>query len=282
MTQSPPHRCLSQLTIERYLHEEFDAEKKLAIDRALAECAQCREKVEHTRADERAFGLRPVPDGIRRLWSLPTPATWWRPVAIGVPVAAAAALALMVILPSTDTPPGQYIPAFDPEARSTQTREMGIDREGHPPPETAIELQLGFYVWQDGKEIKGKAGQKLRAGDRIQFWYDAPADGHAVIVGIDGKGQVTRYFPAGPVSGGTVSRGYGHVVGSSVILDETAGIEKFYLCYDESAPDPQTVEQMAQRVERAARRIAQVPAPIGESPRLPLDCTQATIWIEKD
>jgi hypothetical protein len=116
----------------------------------------------------------------------------------------------------------------------------------------------------------------LHEGDRIQFWYDVSTPTSGVVVGIDGRGAVTRYFPDAGASAARLKQGKGHVIGSSVILDDAVGVERFFLCTAKGADlDPDAVE-------RAARQLVESGADLKNAAKLPVDCDQASVWIRKE
>lgn len=270
MSATEKHQCISQLKVERYLLGELGPEERARVSSEAERCADCSALIAETRADEEAFALRPVPERMRELWSRPPRRPWWKPLAVALPVAAAAAVALVLAMPST--PDGSWQEALDPDARRSKVRIKGPAETGPAPVE---QLRLGFQVIEGLREVPGEDGQRLGEGARIQFMYDAPAAGPAVIVGIDGRRQVTRYFPTRGGLQATVSAGRDRVVESNVILDDAVGVERFFLCQGEAARDPGAVEE-------AARQVASDSADLRGVERLPVGCSQASFWIEKE
>jgi len=272
---SQGHDCLSQLAIERFLLGETTAAEQSRIEGAIAACESCAARVTETRADNEAFALRAVPEPIRKLWTEPTPGFRWpRILAIVVPVAAAAVIAAVVI-------PGYIggdqvvtdIPGIGQRAGDDQIGVKGQEDGGSV---GAPEPSLGFYVLRDGESVLGRPGEALHEGDRIQFWYDVSSPATGVVVGIDGRGAVTRYFPEPGSSPAPLKQGRGHVVGSSVILDDAVGVERFFLCTTSgTGADPA-------EVERAARELAASGADLERAARLPIECDQASVWIRKE
>jgi hypothetical protein len=268
---SREHQCLSQLAVERYLLGEMSAAEEARAESALGECEDCAARIAETRADNEAFALRPVPDGVRKLWTDPEPGFRWpRLLAVAVPVAAAAVIAV-VLLPGLiggEGQGGEDMPGIGQRAGEGQTSIKGFD--------AGIEPSLGFYVLRGGESELGRPGEALKEGDRIQFWYDVPAPAAGVVVGIDGRGAVTRYLPNDGQSPAPLKQGKGHVIESSVILDDAIGVERFYLCVAADADlDPA-------EVERAARDLAASGVDLENATRLPVECDQASVWIRKE
>lgn len=265
------HRCLSQLIVERYLVGETSAEERVRVEAAIAACESCAGAVTETRADNEAFALRPVPEPIRQLWTEPQPSFRWpRILAVAVPVAAAAVIAALVV-PGLIGGTGEgveNIPGIGQRAGDHQTTLKGFD--------AGIEPSLGFYVLRGDESVLGRPGEALREGDRIQFWYDVPRSTSGVVVGIDGRGAVTRYFPDSGGTAASLRYGKGHVIESSVILDDAVGAERFFLCTGKGRPFD------AAEVERAAEELAASGADLERVTRLPIDCEQASVWIRKE
>ncbi|MFO8073115.1 MAG: zf-HC2 domain-containing protein [Polyangia bacterium] len=265
------HRCLSPLSVERYLLGELGGEDLERVERAIAECERCASAVEAARADDRAFVLRPVPEKIRELWSEERPRRRWPKVLAAAVSSAAAALALALALPAlldagrqdVDAEP---LPAVGERGDPSETRlKGGSTAQGSEP-------SLGFYLLERGEPVLGRPGQALGEGDRIQFWYDVPTDTRGVIVGVDGEGTVTRYLPR-PGGDAALAAGREQTIDSSLLLDDALGPERFFLCVGERI-DPEQVEE-------AARGLVADDADLSRVDRLSLDCPQASTWILK-
>ncbi len=112
--------------------------------------------------------------------------------------------------------------------------------------------RVGFFVKSDAGARLGTAGEALHQGDRIQFAVRDDASKHAmVLVGVDGRGDVTLY--ATEALDGTSAKGDApmRVLEASVVLDDSAGPERFFVVYaDGSLADVQ------KRVTDAARAIS--------------------------
>jgi hypothetical protein len=182
------HRCPGRLTLERCLLGELERDRTREIE----ECPACAAVLEELRADGLAFALRPVPPALRERWTAPVRPrlSWPRLAALAAPLVAAAAVALVVAIPSGGTGPAgrdEGVPGIGGRADpgTLRTKGAGTADAGDP------DLALGFYLLGPGGEpVLGRPGQALREGDRIQFWYSgarAEADDAAVLVGIDGR-----------------------------------------------------------------------------------------------
>ncbi len=266
------HSCPGRLALERYLLGELSGPERSRIERAVADCPKCAEAVATLRADDAAFALRPVPQALRELWTAPPRRSvpWLRVAVLAAPLAAAAVVLLVVAMPVggiRDVASVGGTPGIGDRMDPGTMRAKGA---GSTDPS---DLALGFYVLGPGGEpTLGRPGQVLREGDSIQFWFDGGGGSEAVLVGIDGRRQVTRYFPerggAAPLPPG------GRLLDSAVLLDDARGAERFFLCAG--------VGVDVERVEAAAREIAASGIDLARVERLRLDCRQATVWILKE
>ena len=265
------HRCLSQLSVERYLLGELEGNDLERVERAIAECERCASAVEAARADDRAFVLRPVPEQIRTLWGEERQRRRWPKILAaavsGAAVALALALALPVLLDS-----GRPDVGADPLPEVGQRGDPSATRFKGGSQTSGAEPSLGFYLLEQGEPVLGRPGQALSEGDRIQFWYDLPGESRGVIVGVDGQGAVTRYFPT-PGGDAALAAGGERTVDSSLVLDDALGPERFFLCVGERI-DPEQVEE-------AARRLVAKGVDLSRVDRLSLHCEQASTWILK-
>ena len=148
--------------------------------------------------------------------------------------------------------------------------------KGASPGGVATPLSLGFYASRGagGERRVGDPGEKLTKGDRIQFFYDAPAAAPFTLVGVDGRGEVTTYFSTGE-GGGTLRAGRGNALVGAIELDDAEGAERFFLCAGEKAKDVEAVEQAAGVIASSGDDLSRVD-------RLPFACDQASVWIRKE
>ncbi len=153
------HRHIGQLSVERFLLGELSELEKEIVLRSMEECEVCASAVATTREDEKAFALKPVTAEMRDLWLKQEPRSGplGKILAIMVPVAAAAAVALVIVLGQG----AREIPQLGNRAGDDVVRTMGGD--------TVREFELGFYIRKGDENLLGNPGQKLKYGDRIQF-----------------------------------------------------------------------------------------------------------------
>lgn len=86
------------------------------------------------------------------------------------------------------------------------------------------------------------SGDPIHAGDRIRFEVDALKPGYVAIVGIDGSGQVSVYYPASgnePLAYDPHTR----LLDGAIQLDATPGDERFFAIY---ATAPFTLDTVTQ------------------------------------
>ncbi len=107
------------------------------------------------------------------------------------------------------------------------------------------QTDLAFYLWRSGKVLPGIQHQPLRAGDRVQFTYRADHHETMVLIGVDGDGVYTVFYPDegdDPVRVLPTGR---RVLEGSIKLDDAPGPETFVAVFG-----PGTVEAAMELVEQ--------------------------------
>ncbi len=267
MSNSEKHVHLSRLAVERYILGEMSETEMSILQSVAAQCETCGELLADTEADEKAFAMLPVPSRIRKLWTSHKRRGlfdgWFAGVAVAVPVAAAAVVAVILSIggPSHDSRSTDLYPGWSDKRLDENINLMGSPKE--PGGDRSSKgLSLGFYLKSDDGKTMGASGQKLREGDNIQFWYDLPVDLPVVMVGIDGRGSVTTYLPSRDG------------VDLTIELDDAVGVERFFLCVGEGVG--------VDKVFGAAKALVKSGANLKQIDRLPLTCEQASVWIIKE
>lgn len=139
--------------------------------------------------------------------------------------------------------------------------------------------RVGFFVKDEAGARFGKAGEELRAGDRIQFAVrDDDRHGTMVLVGIDGRGDVTvvaaEDTAAARAKGDAAAPGQPpgpRLLPVSLVLDDATGAERFFVVYGDGS-----VAEVTRAVEAAARELAAGRPNLVVSERLPLPSS----WVQ--
>jgi hypothetical protein len=80
-------------------------------------------------------------------------------------------------------------------------------------------------------------GDTVRPGDRVRFEVSVPRHGYVAVVGIDGTGAHTVYYPPGALPGSRepaeIDPRSAGVLPGAFELDDTPGDERFYAVYAE-------------------------------------------------
>jgi hypothetical protein len=172
---------------------------------------------------------------------------------------AAAAIALIVILPKLDDHPS---PIRDPDVIE-QTTAKGV-----------VSLQL----YRDNGQPQGEKlehGASVRSGDVIQLAYTAGNMRHGVIVSIDGRGSVTLHHPTEPGGSTELSLEGEHKLGFSGELDDAPRYERYFMVTSDKPID-------VQRVLDAAARLASTGDAGGHDLPLPTNLEQLSVRIDKE
>jgi len=205
-------RAFTDLELERFLAEDLPAARMAEIERKATTAD--RSRLEELRADNQAFlaqvdvaaEVRAIGRRIDKLAPEPRKlATWWRWVFAGGALAAAAAALLLLVV-----------------------------RRADPPTEDDLAIKGGEVALIIHTESRRLAtGDTIGAGERIRFEINAGRRGYVAIVGIDGSGAQTVYFPVQGTQPAAIDPAVDRILPGAVKLDATPGDERFYALYSE-------------------------------------------------
>lgn len=88
-------------------------------------------------------------------------------------------------------------------------------------------VDLDFMLQRDGQMMPGTDAELFHAGDRLQFSYRAPGYEDLVLVGVDGTGLATVYYPQTGELPHPIVPGERHFLEGSIELDDAPGPEVF-------------------------------------------------------
>jgi hypothetical protein len=172
---------LSDLTADRFIHDEFDGDEARELDRHLLDCADCRNLIEEMRAFDAQLVGKFGPPGIETKEATPTPPAkvlsfpTRRAIGSVMAIAAAAALVFFVVQPQD----GGVIPTPD-----------RVLIKGNP---LTWEVQV-----EDGDTVKPvEPGATVHPGNRVGFKVRTRNDGYLAIIGIDDDGASYTAYPQG-------------------------------------------------------------------------------------
>jgi hypothetical protein len=184
-------QCASDLRLDQLMRGELAGDAERDTRAHVDGCAPCRARLAELEAARAKFRAAPPP--LKR----PAPARRWRWAAAGGVLAAAAAVLLYVGL---EQPPGE--------------RSKGRSR-------------FGLVVEHDGKQRRGRPGERVAPGDTLQFVYTSDARFYGAVLSVDGARHVSRYFPDGGEAAELLP-GAQATVPRSTVLDETLGRETLF------------------------------------------------------
>jgi hypothetical protein len=127
---------------------------------------------------------------------------WWRIPAMAAPLAAAAAVLILVALPSEDD----------------GVREKGAR------PHLVVETEAGRLA----------DGDRAPAGTTLQLSYVASGAAYGAVLSVDGAGQVTQHLPRDGARAVALA-GERTRLPSAFTLDDAPGFERFYLVTSDAA-----------------------------------------------
>jgi len=220
-------RKFTDLELERALVGELDAKHASDADRA---------RLEELRTEHQAFlssvDVAEEVRGIHRRVAKLAPKTpervWWRWIATGGALAAAVAAILVFVF------------------RKGEGEDIGFKGDG---------VTLVLHA-ASGTRLA--TGDTVTPGTRIRFEVNASKPGYIAIVGIDGTGQSTVYYPFGAAQPIYVDPKTNSLLPGAVELDATPGDERFFAVY---AAQPFALDD----VMTALRRDAQLPTGVASS-----------------
>ncbi len=200
-------RAFTDLELERVLAEDLPASeldgKATAADR---------QRLDELRAEHQAFlatvdvdaEVRAIGRKIEKLPAEPRKlASWWRWVITGGALAATAAAVLIVI---------------DRRPDPTPDDDIGVKGDG-----------ISLIIHTESRRLA--TGDIVHPGERIRFEINAARRGYVTVIGIDGAGARTTYFPFGASAAAPIDPAQTRILPGAIQLDATPGDEKFFAVY---------------------------------------------------
>lgn len=204
-------RAFTDLELERLLAEDLPAARVADIERKATTADRAR--LDELRAENQAFlahvdvaaEVRAIGRKMEKLAPEPRKlATWWRWMFAGGALAAASAALLIVV------------------RRPDMSAEDDIGIKGG---------DVGLILHTESRQLA--SGDTVQPGERIRFEINAGRRGYVAIVGIDGAGAQTVYFPFHGTQPAAIDPKVDRILPGAVKLDATPGDEKFYALYSE-------------------------------------------------
>ena len=203
MNPSRTPACGSDLVFDRRAAGELSAEEDALLTAHIAGCERCRARNADLEQEAARFDatppewLRAPPQRASRLRWLP---------AIGGTLALAAAVLLW--------------------ARS---------RDELPTERLKGTSRIAYHVKHDGAVRPGTNGDRLMAGDAVQFSYSIGEARHLAVLSVDGARRVSTYFPATGENAVAMAVGREVSLPSSTVLDDTPGPETIFALFCDSS-----------------------------------------------
>lgn len=156
----------------------------------------------------------------------------WRWALSGGALAAAAAVAVVLVA----RPDGR-----DDELRTSgsagpgSSRDLGDDSSGLRSKGASVGLVVHAAAGSDSPAASRRlaSGDTVRPGDRLRFDVTVSGPGYLAIVGIDGAGAATVYYPFGASAPAAIAPRSAGVLPGAIALDAAPGDERFYAVYGE-------------------------------------------------
>lgn len=258
---------VSRFDVERYHCGELTGDRRSVVEAALANDVVLKAFFDDLVASDAAFLIeQPVATMLNKQ---PAPSVWSRLSSslsslssLRLPALASAAAAVVVVVVVVNRP-------VDGDVAGDGHRTKG----GHAP-------AIGFFVKSgDGARV-GVAGEALHTGDQIQLAVTDADKRAMIVVGIDGHGTVSVYAAE---TIGTQNKGHDgpRVLPASLILDDTAGTERFFVVYGNDLEHTQRAVRAA--ADRLGKGVAARTIDLAVVASLDLDAslTQSSVHIVK-
>lgn len=241
-------RCASELALEAHL---FDPARS-PLGSHVESCTACRTRLARMEQEGEEFRRFVHPRTVDRLVDARTPArSGWRHVlATVVPAAGLAAAAAMMLV--TPRPPADYLGAKG----------------------TALSMQVWAGSAEGAREVAD--GEPVPADALLRFRVAPGQPCLLWLVSVDGRGEVSRIFPAqgdapASVKGGTILPG-------GAALDGVAGPERLYaICSPAAVPLAEVERSVRGAIPGGTDALRRGPV----LPGLPAGTAQATLLVEK-
>ncbi|CAN5906987.1 hypothetical protein BH11MYX3_BH11MYX3_48650 [soil metagenome] len=201
-------RAFTDLELERVLAEDVPASE---LD-GKATTAD-RQRLDELRAEHQAFlstvdvdaEVRAIGRKMEKLPAEPRKlATWWRWVISGGVLAATAAAVLIVVNRGNE--------------HQTPDDDLGVKGDG-----------ISLIIHTESRRLA--TGDTVHPGERIRFEIKAARRGYVTVIGIDGAGSRTTYFPYGAEAAAPIDPSGSRILPGAIQLDATPGDEKFFAVY---------------------------------------------------
>jgi hypothetical protein len=219
--------CASNLQFDRYLAGELEPGRAVELERHLGSCARCTATFDTIRRGAEAFS-RELPAAIasrvRAEVRARSAQRWWHWC---LPLAAASAVAALIWAGAGGTI----------DSSTEQERTKGGAR-------------ARFYVMHDGIVRPGSDGERVQAGDSIEFAYSSDRELYLAIVSIDGAQHASVYYDASGRAA-KIERARDAALDRSTVLDATLGAETVYVLFCEH---PIEIAPLTRALERAPER----------------------------
>ncbi|MBA3456199.1 MAG: DUF4384 domain-containing protein [Deltaproteobacteria bacterium] len=204
-------RAVTDVELERLLAEDLPAARVSEIESKATTADRAR--LDELRAENQAFlahvdvaaEVRAIGRRMEKLAPEPRKlATWWRWMFAGGALAAAAAALLIIV------------------RRPDQTVEDDIGVKGG---------DVALIIHTEHRQLA--SGDTVQPGERIRFEINAGRRGYVAIIGIDGAGAQTVYFPFNGTQPAAIDPSVDRILPGAVKLDATPGDERFFALYSE-------------------------------------------------
>jgi hypothetical protein len=215
---------IPDIILERYLLKELPARKMEEIDRLVSEDPTLRQRLDALKSSSEEILREYTPEYVGGLIKQKVPAKKMsrsekiRRISIPALGSAAAMVLLFFILPS-EVHKTEHVAVMNNPVKNNPQNDIIFKGE---------ESRLFIFRKTDGSPDELKTGSAAHEGDQLQLGFQTRMT-HAVIVSIDGRGNVTLHYPASGSGSSIVGKDRKTLLDRSYRLDDAPSFERFLL-----------------------------------------------------
>jgi hypothetical protein len=235
------------LALTSFMVNDCSEQERARIRAHVDACAQCRDLLARLAAERDVFLTRlPYSQSI----GAARPVAPRRPAQLAYALAACLLVAITAIffLPSLTTAPASRIKG---------------------------DVAISIFVKTENDRIEKRAGSEYHPGEQIQIAYSSGQFDHLILLGIEGNGTITDYYPQSGDTSILIEKGQNLPLPNSILLDEYLGLEAYVAVF---SPRPLSLSQTVKAIRDA---YAENPDLSATQPALPADAVVKKIVITK-
>ncbi|MBN1959891.1 MAG: hypothetical protein JW841_03005 [Deltaproteobacteria bacterium] len=268
----------SRFMLEQYLSGELSDTERQELEHALAENPKLAEQLNDLKNDiqnftneipyssfvvehEKRLAINQQKLSIKRLFNI---RTWWPSLTL-----AASATAVFILFVNSDRMQNDNNVANN----GTTIVSTDINSQTHL---KGSSISLSAHIQEPNKKSRpATAGEIVAAGTKVQLYYNVGNFSYMAIIGIDGLGNVLRYWPEQGEQLTPITSDISETLPFALTLDSTHGREEFIAVF---ATQPLPIDIILKAAQNTLNESSPNQA---RQLNLPNDVKQASFWLIK-